>query len=85
MKFFFILFFEILNFFFSTILSLFIFLKICFKDKKTTIFLNPESGFGPSLLKPYLFKLYAKKNNLKDYIMIFGYDFRRHKSIQNIF
>ena len=85
MKFFFILFFEILNFFFSTILSLFIFLKICFKDKKTTIFLNPESGFGPSLLKPYLLKLYAKKNNLKDYIMIFGYDFRRHNKYTKYF
>jgi len=85
MKKIFITFFEILNFLFSTIFCIYLFLSIYFKDKKTLIFLNPESGFGPSLLKPYLLSLYAKKYKLKKYILIFGYDFRRHNKYTKYF
>lgn len=73
------------NFFYSIFSCIKIFILILFKEKNTFILLNPEGGFGPSLLKPYLLHVFAKKYKLNNYLLIFGYDFRRHNKYTKFF
>ena len=72
------------NFFYSFYAAVRIFL-IILKEKKDFIFLNPESGFGPSILKPYLLYLFAKKYKIDNYLLVFGYDFKRHNKYSKYF
>jgi hypothetical protein len=73
------------NFFYSIFSCIRVFVIIFFKEKNTFILLNPEGGFGPSLLKPYLLHVFAKKYKINNYLLVFGYDFRRHNKYTKYF
>jgi hypothetical protein len=73
------------NFVYSICSCIKIFIIIFFKEKKALILLNPESGFGPSLMKPYLLYLFAKKYKIKNFCLVFGFDYRRHNKYTKYF
>lgn len=62
----------------SFLVSIFSCIKVFFlvKNKKITIYLSPEGGFGPTIFKNVLLKCLHKTD--KDYLLIFGYHPGRH-------
>tara|TARA_B100000787_G_scaffold170271_1_gene165482 strand:- start:2922 stop:4136 length:1215 start_codon:yes stop_codon:yes gene_type:complete len=62
----------------SFIISVFSCLKIFFliKNKKITVYLSPEGGFGPTIFKNVLLRCLHKDD--KEYLFIFGYHPGRH-------
>ena len=70
-------------FFFYSIFSC---IKIFFilRKKKIDVFLSPEGGFGPTILKPIMLNCFYKKQS--NFVLIFGFHPNRHnKLILNIF
>jgi hypothetical protein len=67
---------------FCSCLSVFFYLK----KKKIDVFLSPEGGFGPTIFKSIVLKCYYAKKNRDDYILIFGFNPRRHnRLVKDIF
>ena len=56
------------------------------RKKNIDVFLSPEGGFGPTILKSIVLKCYYGKKNSDEYILVFGLNPRRHNPlVKNIF
>ena len=73
---------ENISFLYSVLSCLKIFLIL--RKKKIDVFISPEGGFGPTILKPIMLNCFYKDQS--DFVLIFGYHPNRHnKLISKIF
>lgn len=65
----------------SFLYSIFSCFKIFFilRKKKIDVFLSPEGGFGPTILKPIMLSCFYKKQS--NFILIFGFHPKRHNKL----
>ena len=65
----------------SFLYSIFSCFKIFFilRKKKIDVFLSPEGGFGPTILKPIMLSCFYKKQS--NFILIFGFHPNRHNKL----